>query len=353
MISNIEIFLQDLHFKQSFQIAYEKVDFAPIIVVKITDSSGHYGLGSASPDEEVTGENVDQSLKILRTKFNKKFFDEPLGSWYYYHEKIQKTFSGSPAAQSAAEEALLNLWAKKNKLPLSIFFGGYRKQCPIMFTIGIKGIRETTKEAREVIRKGFQIIKVKCGLDLTSDIQKAIQLRKMVPKKVKLAFDANQGYTFNQAKQFLGAVAKIKAVFVEQPIRAADWQGLKKLSLLNQVPVIADESAADFQKSIKILSGGYANGINIKLMKCGGPINCLKIFHLAQSLKKITLLGCMYESNISITTGAALALALPFDYIDLDSGHLDFDDDPAVGGALVKQGQISLAKQPLKLRGIN
>jgi len=350
MIKKIEIFLQNLHFRQSFQIAYEKVDSAPIIVVKIADSNSHYGLGSASPEEEVTGEKVSQGLKALRAKLNKGFFDRPLELIYYYHEKIQKTFFGLPAAQSAVEEAILNLLAKKNKLPLSLFLGGYRKQCPIMFTICIKDIRETIKEAKEVVGKGFEIIKVKCGLNLAQDLQKAVQLRKMVPKKVQLGFDANQGYTFYQAKQFLGAVAKIQAVFVEQPIRANDWQGLKKLSLLSRVPVIADESAANFEKSLKILSGGYANGINIKLMKCGGPINCSKIFHLAQSLKKITLLGCAYESNISITTGTALALALPFDYVDLDSGNLDFDDDPATGGVLVKRGRISFAKQPLKLR---
>lgn len=84
-------------------------------------------------------------------------------------------------------------------------------------------------------------------------------------------------------------------------------------------------------------------------MKCGGPINASKIFHLAKYLKKIVAIGCMYESNISITTGVSLALALPFDYVDLDSGHLDFPDDPAIGGAKVHKGQISL-HEPLRLR---
>ena len=60
------------------------------------------------------------------------------------------------------------------------------------------------------------------------------------------------------------------------------------------------------------------------------------------------MIGCMYESNLSITTGAHLALALPLDFADLDSGHLDFADDPVLGGAIVENGSIRIGS-PLKM----
>ena len=56
------------------------------------------------------------------------------------------------------------------------------------------------------------------------------------------------------------------------------------------------------------------------------------------------MIGCNYESTISMTTSVHLALALPIDFIDLDSGHLDFNDDPVKGGYTVHEGIIKLKK---------
>jgi len=64
----------------------------------------------------------------------------------------------------------------------------------------------------------------------------------------------------------------------------------------------------------------------------------------AKRFRKIIMMGCINKSNISITTGVALALALDLDYVELDSGHFDFKDDPAKGGVTIKNGRIFLAK---------
>ncbi|EKD63875.1 MAG: mandelate racemase/muconate lactonizing protein, partial [uncultured bacterium] len=136
---------------------------------------------------------------------------------------------------------------------------------------------------------------------------------------------------------------------IEQPIRAEDWEGLKRLHKTSPVPIIADESVVSFEDARELLSGDYVSGVNVKLMKCGGPTNFIKIFDLAKSLHKTVMLGCMYESNISLTTGANLALGMPIDYVDLDSGPLDFHDDPAVGGMEVRGGEITV-ERPLDLK---
>jgi L-alanine-DL-glutamate epimerase-like enolase superfamily enzyme len=54
------------------------------------------------------------------------------------------------------------------------------------------------------------------------------------------------------------------------------------------------------------------------------------------------MIGCNYESNISITTGAQLALSLPVDFVDLDSGIFDFDEPDLTGGAVIQRGHISV-----------
>lgn len=349
MIKKIEFFTANLHFKESFTIAYETVSCAKVIIIKITGPNGFLGLGSAAPDEEVTGETIKKCLILLDKKLNKDFFSIPLNLWYLYHKKIQQEFAGFPCLQSAIEEALLNLFVSAKGFELGSLFGGYRTACPICFTLGIESIEQTLIQAQQAVDRGFKILKLKCGLDLETDLAKVVVLEKSLPKAVKLAVDVNQGYSFAQAEKFIVKIKNLGIIFLEQPIAAQSLEQLKVLSKKSPIPIIADEAVVDIKDAVKIITKDYANGVNIKLMKCGGPFNFLRIFHLAKIFNKIVMIGCMYESNISITTGAALALALPIDYVDLDSGRLDFDDDPSQGGAEVANGLITIGAKKLSL----
>lgn len=176
-----------------------------------------------------------------------------------------------------------------------------------------------------------------------------MEVLKILPIKYNLFLDANQGYTFLQAEKLLKSLPVKRIGFLEQPVKAENLAGLKKLKQLKLVPILADESVVTKRDITKILKGNYADGVNIKLMKCGGPLNFLEIYWQVKKMNKLIMIGCMYESNISITTGVSLALALNLDYVELDSGHFDFKDDPASGGAFIKRGQIYLGHS-LKLK---
>ena len=58
--------------------------------------------------------------------------------------------------------------------------------------------------------------------------------------------------------------------FIEQPVHAKDWDGLKYVKDHVQTPIMADESIFSASDALKIVQGRYADLINIKLMKCGG-----------------------------------------------------------------------------------
>jgi L-alanine-DL-glutamate epimerase-like enolase superfamily enzyme len=349
MIKKILIKKYRLKFAQPFKISYEEVKATDVIIVGIFDERGNVGLGSASPDERVTGEKIEKVFLILKKRVKKSFFSFPISSWYRYHQKIQKEFWGFPSAQSALEEAILNLFSIRENFSLTNFFGGYRKNCPISITIGIKPLQETLKEVRKRLEEGYKIIKLKGGKNLKEDLIKIEKIGKILSKREELIVDLNGGYSVEEGAEFLRRIKSKKVKLVEQPIRANDFAGLKKLKKISKVPIVADESASNFEKMIELIVEDYVDGINIKLMKCGGPINFLKIFHLAKSFRKITMIGCMYESHISLTTGAHLALALPVDYVDLDSGRLDFANDPTEGGAIIEGGKIKKIL-PLKLK---
>lgn len=349
MIKDFHIEKKKMHFRTPFKIAYEEVETADIVVLALTDEFGNVGLGSAAPDTEVTGETVDEVAEVLTKKLNSDFFSTPVSEWYRYHEQIEQVFHELPSAQSAVEEAILNLWSLEHKLPLSSLFGGYRSRCPIMITVGIKDMIQTSQEVQKRLAEGFNVIKLKVGLNVKEDLERVKMMRESIPADKSLILDANQGYSARDAEKLLKGLKGLDITAIEQPVASRDLENLKALHLSTPIPIIADESVVSVNHALEILTGDYASGVNIKLMKCGGPVNFMRIFHLARSMNKIIMIGCMYESNISITMGANLALGLPIDFVDLDSGAMDFDDDPAIGGAEVSHGMIAV-RHPLRLK---
>jgi len=349
MIKRVDLKTHRMHFRTPFKIAYEEVETADVVTVALTDEFGNVGLGSAAPDPEVTGETVPKDAEILAQKLTADFLSIPVSDWVRWHERIERDLQGFPSAQSAAEEAALNLCALQKKIPLGTLFGETRDRCPIMITVGIKDLKGTAQEVQDRLKEGFEVIKLKIGLDAKEDLERIQVARSLIPSDKSLVLDANQGYSFRDAEWLIQKLGATDIAALEQPVAAEDLEGLKALHRSTPIPLIADEAVVSAENALRILEGDFASGVNIKLMKCGGPFNFIRIYHLAKRLKKKIMIGCMYESNISITTGANLALALDLDFADLDSGHLDFDDDPVVGGAVVERGAIRIGS-PLKLR---
>jgi L-Ala-D/L-Glu epimerase len=86
----------------------------------------------------------------------------------------------------------------------------------------------------------------------------------------------------------------------------------------------------------------FVDGINIKLMKCGGIYPALQMIHLARGHNLKVMMGCMIESSLAITAAAHLSPLI--DFADLD-GNLLIEDDP-FQGATVVEGKLTLPRGP-------
>lgn len=342
----VSITRHTLHFKKPFTIAYESVTRADVIMVNVADASGHRGFGCAAPDEEVTGETVEAVSLTLRAKLTPDFFIHSLDDEPYYRRLIRKTFRRYPSAQSAVEEALMYLRAQYHKNISFSEKSPQKKSCPLTVTIGIQPLAETLAEAVHRVAQGFTSLKIKCGLNPKEDIEKIRSLRAVLPAPTHLIIDANQGYSFQQARMVMKTLSSCHISCIEQPVAAHDIASLRALCALKSIPVIADESATSLARARFLMKEGCANGINVKLMKCGGPTSAIRMIQEVKKRRGLVMLGCMYESNVSITTAARLALTLPVDIVDLDSGHMDFKNDPVRGGACVRRGRLFI-REPL------
>lgn len=96
-----------------------------------------------------------------------------------------------------------------------------------------------------------------------------------------------------------------------------------------------------------------ADMVNIKLMKCGGITNALRIVSAAEVYGVECMMGCMLEAKVSVTAAAHLACARKIiTRIDLDGPAL-CTEDPVTGGAMFNGPEITLPDAPgLGISGI-
>ena len=264
-------------------------------------------------------------------------------SIYEIHQKC-KEIKIPACAQAGLDMALWDWKAKKASLPLVNLLGLPLPSSPTSITIGINP-PEIIKERIEYILSDTQVkaLKIKLGSPEGIEYDKMIYSQVVESTKkseVAIRVDANGGWSLEEASLMMKWLAERKAEFIEQPLVEGEEDKLKYLFEGRPLPIFIDEScrfSTDVANNYQ-----YIDGINLKLMKCGGITEALKILNVAKSHGLKTMIGCMSESSVSISAGASITGII--DFIDLDS-HYNLNPDPAEG-SVMKNGITTINLQP-------
>ena len=276
----------------TFKIASGSSDTEENVIVKLV-SGDDFGVGSGNPTD-VTHETL-ASMKSFLGMVPKKIVGSDENYPDKLHEKLDGIAAGNTAAKAAVDMALFDLLSKRDKKPLYEFLGGKRDRMITDMTIGIESLETTVQRALEHARSGFRALKIKVGRDLDDDIRRVAAVRDAVGPKIELRVDANQGYTVEQAIKFCEAMETLQVMVVEQPVKADDYDGLRKVAASSNLPVMADECVKSVLDARKVARDGIADMINIKLMKSAGINDAVMINRLAGAADVGTMVGCMGE----------------------------------------------------------
>jgi L-Ala-D/L-Glu epimerase / N-acetyl-D-glutamate racemase len=322
----------ELRTRHPFVIARGGSSDYRVVWVRLADGDGLEGWGEADPSAYYK-ETADTVLTALRTV--EPHLPEDPFALEHAEARFAQVIPNERAARAALSAALHDLMGKRLGQPVWRLWGLDPARAPTSsFTIGL----DTPERMRQKVAEAapYPILKIKLGTDRDEEILGTI--RDATDKPIRV--DANAGWTRERAIHMLPVLREYGVEFVEQPLPPDDLEGIAAVRRQGILPVIVDESclvATDIPRL-----AGVADGINIKLAKCGSLREALRMIATARAHGMLVMVGCMIESSLGITAAAQLAPLL--DAADLDGAALTAND-PFVG-ATIDRGQICLPSEP-------
>ncbi|MDH4123922.1 MAG: dipeptide epimerase [Thermoplasmata archaeon] len=333
----------EIHFYQltlprkRFEISTGARTTAEVFVV-FADHGNLQGVGSGSPASSMN----DNPLKCRDTlSVPQGFSSDPED---FFDERVSFNMrEKSPAAAAAMDIAIWDLLGKQNGVSISNHLGVSSDAVPTDATIDLKSPGAAKQEADNLVNSGFKTLKIKIGGSLRTDVDRVKAVREAAGENISIVVDANGGYDFKQASDFLSKTTEYKIEFFEQPLPGEMLKELADLRTEHGVKICLDESVSNEIDIMEAIEKEAADIVNIKLMKCGGLTAALEMVDVARKNRLEIMTGCMGDIGISISAAAHLAAGKSAEYVDLDS-HLNIES--VCDGPAVREGNILMNNLP-------
>jgi len=307
----------DLAFEYPFTIAKGTKTHQPTLITSLgLGNLTGYGEAPAIAYYNITVPEMIESLEAKRGLIERYALTDPQRFWHFLHHLIPRQHFLTAALDIAGWD----LFAQMRRMPLYQLLGIKWGQVPVTdYTIGMDTIENM---AAKVKAHPWPIYKIKMGRPHDLDCLEALRAITNAPFRV----DANEGWSFDEAKALLPELQRLQVTLIEQPLPKEEQEAMKELKAISPIPLFADESCRT-EDEVKKCAEGF-HGINIKLTKCGGITPAMRMIKEARTLGLKVMIGSMNESTIG---SAAIANLLPLlDEVDAD-GPLLLKEDVATG----------------------
>lgn len=307
----LRIIRVDLPLKHVFETSQHSISVVRAILVEL-EQDGLRGHGEAFEDRFYDS-NIEDMVDLIeecREIIERYALADPVA----FRRTLQPSLQKNTFAQCAIDCAACDLWGKMKNKPLWKIWGLPIKKVPdSSYCLGLDSLDRISDRLAE--NPDWAIYRIKLGSK--SDLQ----ILRMIREKTKAPFhvDVNGGWSVETAIKRLEPLQQLGVELLEQPLAADDFTGMAQLKkeMKKQkcsIPVIADESwrtEDDIERCAELF-----DGINLKLVKCGGLIPARQLIAKVKHLG-LKLLGA---NTVESTVGASAIsqLAPLLDYISVD-----------------------------------
>jgi L-alanine-DL-glutamate epimerase-like enolase superfamily enzyme len=331
-IESVDVWPVDIPLANPFRISQGSMVVARNAFLSLSLRNGSVGYGEMAPFPELTGETREKSLEIAGVTAE-WIRGRSVLEYEAVSSELNVSYPGHPSVRCGFETAMVDALCRARGVPLYEMWGGAaigKYQTDVTLPIG--SVEDTVRAAEYWHEQGFRILKIKVGKNLTDDVSCIHALDDAFPD-VSFVVDANQGYSFDDAREMLRVLETLQRpvdVF-EQPLTRTDLDGLARLRDHTSIPICADETVVSLEDARQVAARQAADVINLKITK-SGLLETVEIARFCRAKGLRLMIGGMVESRIAMACSFSLVLGLGgIEMLDLDTPLL-MSEDPVEGG---------------------
>lgn len=313
-IKHIQPIAVSLPMKKAVVMAGVEIKRADNVLVRIQADNGVVGWGEAASAPTMTGETVESMMAAI-AYLAPVLEGRPAEDIPGVLAAMAARMYANNAAKAAIEIALHDLVGRATNQPAYALLGG--KQRSRMAVLGVIGTGELSSDLREAEKKkadGYLAFKIKVGIDAPLvDAERTRRLCRLIGPEALISADANQGWSTEEAVQYLRALADAGLDFFEQPVHADDLAGMAAVAAaVGNVAIGADEGIHSLDDIRRHHERQAARGASLKAIKLGGMRGATEAGRLCEQLGlKVNISAKTGESSIACAAAMHIATALP------------------------------------------
>jgi O-succinylbenzoate synthase len=287
-------------FETSFGVTQERR-----VLLAEVQSEGLSGWGECTAGEHpyFSGESTDTAWHMLLNELAPLLAAAPPAHGGDC-PRIFKRIRGNRMAKATLENAIWDLEAQREGVPLAALLGGVRAAIACGVSIGIQpSIEELLEVIARELAAGYQRIKLKCKRGW--DVEVFERVRHRWPE-IALSCDANSAYRLHDADHLVSFDA-FDLTMVEQPLWSDDFYYHSMLQKRMETPICLDESIQNRRDALAASEMGSCRIINVKLGRVGGFSEAIAVHNATQQRGIPVWCGGMLETGIGRAHNIALS----------------------------------------------
>jgi len=216
-------------------------------------------------------------------------------------------------AKAAVEMACWDIQGKAAGKPVYELLGGPARGLTITcrFSMGAYEPQRARARAQELVREGFQTIKVKVGGPAADDIARVRAVREAMGPDRGLVIDANCGWDAETAIACIHALDDCRIDLVEQPTPDGDYAAIARVRREVKPPVMADDMCFDLVHAQELARNQACDVISVYPGKNGGIGRSKQIVEFAARHGMACSIGSNLEWDVGTAAMGHLVVACP------------------------------------------
>lgn len=336
----------------SFTTAHGAMAAREGAILEIMTEDGISGTGEIAPLPEFGGDDLGDALAplpTLKTLLCGKTLIDALHSLYQQQEPMMLPAS----TVCGLEIALLDALGKTEKCGISTLLASTgsppRAGVYVNTVIGAPTTAAAVQRAQEAVTAGFSCVKLKVGAEQQPEdvVKRVAAVRAALGPTIALRLDANEAWTFEQARTILTACEPFAIQYIEQPLKAFDLTGMHTLRQMVSIPIAADEAVYNVESARRILDWEAADILIIKPQLAGGLHVSQQIIHEATKRGIQSVVTSTIETGIGLLGVVHLAAATPDITLECGLATLSqLTDDLLLTDLPIRNGFMALPTAP-------